>query len=153
MRSETKNMKPSTFEAAFLAQTVWSLARSSNTDELTAIACTLRNHVVPRMGQVAAFKTFTEACENFLAVYPLRERPTLQEPAFISYPDGLLAVIEAIYSCSFPDTTSTQAFPNGAKYFARVSELKDDDWRKVEVVNRPGVHPLIGTIGSQQFFV
>lgn len=145
-------MTPAQFECGFLAETVWRLAKSNNTDELSAIACVIRNHVVPRMGQVASFKSYSEACESFLITYPVRERPAMEETALISYPDGLLANIEIIYDCTFPDITATQAFPNGAKYFARVNALEDDDWRKIEIVGRQGIHPLIGTMGSQQFF-
>jgi len=145
-------MTPNQFECAFFAETIWRLAQSNNTDELLAIGSTIRNHVIPRMGQRGAFNSYSEACEAFLSLYPVRERPGMQEQALVSYPDGLLAVIDGIYDCSIADLTASSSFPNGAKYFARVTILKEDDWRKRDIVDRQGIHSLIGTWGAQQFF-
>jgi hypothetical protein len=142
-------VNPLEYEVAFYAQTVWQLARSSNQDELLAVACVIRNHVVPRLGQVAAYPSFYEACQDFLAVYPShRPIPSLSEPAFVA-PGGLLFNISAIYDCSYEDVTATHDHPNGAKYFAN----EPDDWFKAEIAGRPDIHPLIGQYGSMYFYV
>lgn len=145
-------MSPSQFECAFYAESVWRLARSSNVDELIAIAATLRNHVIARQGAATEYKSFTDVCEDFLRLCPIRDRPRMDEPALISYPDGLLCNIEQIYDCSALDITSTQANPRGAKYFCRVAELTQGDWFKTEIVDKPNLHPLIGAFGSQNFY-
>ena len=145
-------MTPREYEIAVFAGTVWQLARSSDVNELAAVGVTLRNHVVPRIGQVATYPSFLEACEDFIRVYPVRLRPTLTEPAFVDRTEGFLAIAESIYDCSYPDITATHDHPNGAKYFNRVSQLDPSDWFVLEITNKQGIHPLIGTFGAMQFF-
>lgn len=139
-------MTPQTFEAAVLAQTAWRLAISNSVDELIAIASTIRNHVIPRPGKVATYKSFPEACAEFLIAYPVREAPQVNEMALIA-PMGLLSVIEKIYSCEYADITATQTTP-GATMFARTATLEEKDWRYFQVRSKQ----LCGTFGSQQFF-
>jgi hypothetical protein len=145
-------MNPREYEIAFFAQTVWRVARSSDQNELVACACAIRNYVVPRIGQVATYTSFSEACDAFLLVYPTRPRPSMDDPAFVSQPNGLLANIEEIYSCSYADVTATHDHPGGARYFSRVTTLDPNDWFQLEIVNKQAIHPLLGTWGSLQFF-
>jgi hypothetical protein len=146
-------MSPEEFEIAFFAQTVWRVARSSNADELAAVANTIRNHVIPRrLGQVATYESFTAACLDFLKVYSTRDFPSMTDPAFVSHPEGLLSQISEIYTCDAPDITATHDHPNGAKYFNRVQNLLPEDWFYQEIVQKSGQHALIGTFGSMQFF-
>lgn len=145
-------MLPQDYEIAVYAQTVWRLAHSSDTNELISVALVLRNHVVPRIGQVATYGSFEEACREFTKVYPTRDFPSLTDPAFVSQPEGLLCQITDIYTCTAKDITATHDHPNGAKYFARVANLNPNDWFSLEIVQKQGQHPLIGTFGSMQFF-
>ena len=145
-------MTPYQYELAFFAATVWRVSYSSDTNETLAVACAIRNHVIPRMGKASSYRSFTDACEAFLKAYPLRDFPKLSDPAFVSSSDGVLSFIDKVYDCSTPDFTSTMTNPDGAKYFARVVSLPADDWRKREVVDRPDIHPLLGTFGAMQFF-
>jgi hypothetical protein len=138
---------PQTYEAAVLATTSWRLALSTSVDELAAIACTIRNHVIPRPGQIATYKSFPDACEDFLKAYPIREAPKTTEDALVAPTVGLLAIIDSIYECSYPDITATQTTP-GARYFARTAFLDTADWRWPLVQSRP----VLGTFGAQQFF-
>ena len=140
-------MSPLDYELAFYAMTTWQLARSSNLDELTAVASTIRNHVIPRLGQVTAYKSFYEACIDFLKIYPSRALPSLSDPAFVSK-DGLLFHIGRIYTCKDPDVTATHDHPNGAKYFAN----EPDEWFRTEIIGKPELHPLLGQWGSMQFY-
>lgn len=143
-------MTPENYEIALLANISWRLAKSSDTNELIAIACTLRNHAIPRMG-MGRGRTYTEVIEDFISTYPLRENPTINELSF-SGPNGLLSVIDDIYNCKYIDITASKSQPGGAKYFARAATLTSDDWRYEEVIQRPGLHPIIGTFGAQQFY-
>jgi hypothetical protein len=145
-------VNPRVYEICFMAQTVWQISYSSDMDEMVAVANTLRNHVIPRPGQTSTYVSFSDACEGFLEAYPTRERPRLDDAAFVSSPQGLLAQIEAIYDCSVPDITATHDHPNGARYFARVQSLDPQDWRKLEIIDRPTLHPLLGQFGSMQFW-
>jgi hypothetical protein len=138
-------MTPQDYEKAFMVMAVWQLAKSNDLNELAAIACTLRNHVVPRPGQMQTYKTYLHACEDFMKAYPVRPRPTLLEDAMTSYPDGLLAIIDKIYDCSYPDLTATQTTP-GARYFCQASQ--PPEWIKPIL----STHHLCGTFGSQQFW-
>jgi hypothetical protein len=140
-------LSPLDFEVAFYALSTWRLARTSNQDELLAVACTIRNHVVPRLGQVAAYKSFYEACQDFAKIYPIRALPDLTDPAFVST-DGLLYHITRVYTCEHPDVTATHDHPNGARFFAN----EPDDWFRAEIIGRPDIHPLIGSFGSMQFY-
>jgi hypothetical protein len=145
-------MSPLEYEIAFYAQTVWRLANSSDTNENLAVACAIRNHVIPKMGMASTYESYTEACLAFLQTHPLRNYPTKDDESFISRPEGLLFNIARIHSCEYPDITSTHDHPAGARYFARVTSLQDGDWRKTEIVGRPSAHCLLGTFGSMQFF-
>ena len=84
-----------------------------------------------------------------LKVYPVREAPALTESALVSYPDSLLAIVDDIYSCRYPDLTATSTTP-GARYFGRASEIiqEPEPGCAKNIVTR---HQLIGTFGSQQF--
>ena len=138
------------YEQAVYAQAVWQLAYSSSQDELLAVACTLRNHVIPRLlGQVSSYATYLEACEDFIRVYPTRPRPSLIDPTFT----WLLSQISGIYNCELPDLTSTHDHPQGAKYFSRVVTLEPTDRFYQEIIQKSGQHPLLGSFGSMQFFV
>lgn len=138
---------PLEFEQAFFAQTVWVISRSSNLDEMLAVASVVRNHVQPRLGQITAYKSYYEACLDFLKIYPSRALPSLSDPSFVSK-DGLLFHIGRIYTCEDPDVTATHDHPNGAKYFAN----EPDEWFRTEIIGKPELHPLLGQWGTLQFF-
>ena len=138
-------MTPQQFEAAYLAQTAWRLAQSDSSDELVAICCVIRNHVIPKMGFTATYRSYPKACFDFLTVYPVRDFPNMTEDALIS-PGGLLSAVEDIYDCKYPDITATQSTP-GALYFARSASVPPEDWRQ-SFIHRQ----LLGTFGSQQFY-
>ena len=142
-------MTPQDYEKAMLVTATWRLARSNDPNELAAIICTIRNHIFPRPGQIQTYKSFSEACEDLLRVYPVRESPKMDESALVSYPDGLLAIVDDVYSCRYPDLTATTTTP-GARYFGRASEVAADPthWLYPIVTGRQP----IGTFGSQQFF-
>jgi hypothetical protein len=140
-------LNPLEFEQAYYAQTVWQLSRSSNLDEMLAVACVIRNHVMPRLGQIAPYKSFYEACIDFRKIYPSRALPSLSDPSFVSM-DGLLFHLGRIYSCEDLDVTATHDHPNGARYFAN----EPDDWFRTEIIGRADLHPLLGTWGSMQFY-
>lgn len=144
-------MTPREYEIAQYARAVWMLAKSGTVAELLAIACTIRNHVVPKPGGTASYDSFSEACGAFLALFPVRQPPTLQDPAFVS-PNGLLSQIEDIYDCTAIDLTATHDQPGGARFFARVVEVEPESWFDLEIIKRSAVHPLLGTWGAQQFF-
>ncbi len=140
-------MTPQEYEAAMLARAVWMLAISNNVNELAAIACTIRNHVIQVPGCFQTYDNYTTACKQFLQSYPIREEPTMNEPALTAYPDGLLAIIDDVYSCKYKDITATQT-TQGARYFARVSSVVTGSWQEQIVKTRP----ILGTLGAQQFF-
>jgi hypothetical protein len=142
-------MNPVDYECAFFAQTVWCVSCTSDQNELIAVATTIRNHVIPRIGQIATYPSFAEACEAFLKICPTRPRPPLTDPAFVN---TLLFNIADIYNCEYPDVTSTHDHPNGARYFARVANIAEDDWFRLEIINKQEQHPLLGTWGALQFF-
>jgi hypothetical protein len=142
-------MTPQDYEKAMFVRAVWMLARSNDPNELAAIACTLRNHIFPRPGQIQTYKSFSEAAEDALRVYPVREAPAMYESALVSYPDGLLAIVDDIYTCRYPDLTATSTTP-GARYFGRASEIiQDPNHWMYDIVTS---HQLIGTYGSLQFW-
>lgn len=145
-------MTPRDYEIALFAQTVWRVANSSDTNELLAVACAIRNHVLPKIGQTATYPSYTDACIGFLDTHPLRPLPFLEDESFFSRPQGLLCQARDIYSGNMMDITANHSNPLGARFFARVVNLRDDDWRKKEIVQRPAIHPLLGTWGSMQFF-
>lgn len=140
-------MSPLEYEIAFYAASTWRLARTSDSMELLAVASVLRNHVMPRLGQISRYKSFYECCQDFLTVYPCRALPSLSDPAFVSK-EGLLFNINKVYNCELPDVTSTHDHPAGALYFAN----EPDEWFRTEIIARPDVHPLIGNFGSMQFY-
>lgn len=139
-------MTPQTFEAAILAQTSFRLAQSNSVDEMVAIACVIRGHVVPKPGQFATYKSYPEACKDFLQAYPVRSEPDVTEDVLISQ-NGLLSLIEKIYSCEYLDITATQTTP-GARLFARTANLSETDWRWSLIKSGQ----LLGSFGSQQFY-
>lgn len=141
-------MNPRDYEIAVYAQSVWQLANSSDGHEITAVACALRNNVVARLGQTAPYASFLEACEDSLKAYPVRPRPQLTDRAFIE----LLRWIEECYNCEMVDITASLDNPNGARYFARVTQIPEDHWFRLEILDKQAIHPLIGTFGSMQFF-
>ena len=142
-------MNPQEYEQAFLALTAWQVSATSSVDEMVAVACTIRNHVIVRgLGKVPTYRSYSEACEDFLANYPQRSRPKLDDPAFVA-PGGLLFQIGSIYDCTAEDVTATHDHPEGAKYFSN----RPDDWFRAEIIDRPDVHPLIGSWGAMQFYV
>jgi len=136
---------PQNYEIAMLARAVWMLAKSNDLNELAAIACVLRNHIVPRPGQMQTYPTYLKACEDFMKACPVRPGPEMTEDALTSHPDGLLAIIDAVYDCSYPDLTATQTTP-GARYFCQAAQAPD--WMKPILAS----HHLCGTFGAQQFW-
>lgn len=142
-------MTPQDYEKAVFVTAVWRLARSNDPNELAAIACTIRNHIFPRPGQPQTYKSFGEASADFLRLYPVREEPVLTESALTSYPDGLLSIVDDVYSCKYPDLTATTTTP-GARYFARAADLVNDrdHWLRGIIHS----HQLLGTFGTQQFY-
>jgi hypothetical protein len=139
------NLTPQQYEVSILIRSIWQLARSNDLNELAAIGCVLRNHVIPRPGQIQTYKSFSEACFDFRKAYPTRPEPTMMEDALVVHPDGLLFVGEQIYDCSYPDLTATATTP-GARYFGQASNLPE--WLKPLAVS----HHLCGTFGAQQFW-
>lgn len=156
-----KIMQAADYEKMLLAATTWQLAVNSDINELLAIACTIRNWVVPRYGVQrlpmngkAYFKSYSEAAETFLALYPTRPLPAITEPALIDQDDGLLVMIDGVYDCTTLDLTSSRAFPGGARYFGRgaIGTHRVQGPYRDEVLQHQDIHPLIGTFGSQQFY-
>lgn len=134
-------MTPRDYEIAVLAQTAWRLASTDNQDEILAIACTIRNWVLPRPGMPPMiFASFSVACENYLDQMPLRSAPRLQQDlAFSTGPHAILRNAAAIYDGEYPDVTALQG-GRGARYFGRQMDMD------------PNEHPLLGTWGGQQFY-
>ena len=148
-------MQQTEFEKGLLAMAAWRLARSSDVNELLAILCTLRNWVTNRglmHTGLYHFKTYTEVVENFLAIYPVRSLPMINEPALIDPREGLLAVVDGVYDNTRADITSSHANPSGARYFGVASEVGTGSWFDEEVLKQPHIHKLIGKFGSQQFY-
>lgn len=143
-------MTPDTYEKALLANAAYRLAFMDNVDELIAICCVIRNHMNPRFGP-SQYKSYSEALEDFFCIYPLRPNPAINNPVLVSK-TGILGVIESIYDGRYTDITASRNNPLGAKYFARVQSLSQDDWRFRDIVSHPEAHPLIGTFGSQCFY-
>jgi len=149
-------MQQEAYEKAILAMSCWRLARTNDTNELLAIACTLRNWLVRRpfadQRGLIYFDTYISAIESFMSVCPLRDMPRGNEPAMIDPSEGLLRRIDGVYDCSQPDITSNHANPQGARYFGPACEIGNGTWFDTEVLQRQGVHQLVGTFGGQQFF-
>jgi hypothetical protein len=156
-------MQSSDYEKALLVAASWQLACNNDVNELLAIACTIRNWVVPRYGVPRFpdvrfgklyYPSYSEAVESFLQLYPIRSLPAANEPALIDPDEGLLVMIEGVYDCTLNDVTGSKAFPGGARYFARSNRQHSDDWFGKEILaHQQDTHPLIGNFGSQQFYV
>lgn len=145
-------MTQADYEKALLVMVSWQLACSHDVNELLAIACVIRNWVVPRLGEAPVYRTYSEACAYFLLAYQPRQMPEGNEPSLIDPDEGLMAKVDAVYDNSQLDVTSSQQHPRGARYFARVVSLQLPEWFKATVLDQQGKHPLIGTWGSQQFY-
>jgi hypothetical protein len=146
-------VQQSEFEKALLAEAAWRLSRSSDVNELLAVACSIRNWVCPRMGQVGHYyRSYSEAINAFYSTYPLRDVPSLSEPALVDPTDGLLWKIDEVHNGRMPDLTSSDANPYGAKYFGRPGTASTDSWFYKTVILQQGAHPLIGTFGGQSFY-
>jgi hypothetical protein len=153
-------MQTADYEKGLLVATSWQLAINNDVNELLAIACTIRNWVVTRFGVPRRpdarfgklyYSSYSEACESFLQLYPIRSLPAINEPGLVDPDEGLLMRIDGVYDCALVDVTSSRAFPGGARYFTR-AHRHDGDWFHSEVALQPEIHPLIGTFGSQQFY-
>ncbi len=136
----------------------WQLARSNDINELVCVACVIRNWVVPRYGQKVEpmrekihHASYTDAVKEFLSIYPTRELPSVNEPVLVDPVEGLFGKVDELYSCSLVDLTSSRAYPQGARYFGRVTQASE--WFQHTVLNRQDVHPLVGNFGSQSFYV
>ena len=144
------------YEKGLLVQAVWRLARSSDTNELLAVGCALRNWII-RRGPLSPgqkyFSNYTEAIAEFMETYPLRSLPKINEPALIDPREGLLARIDGIYDCSAVDLASSHVNTQGARYFGAAREIGSGSKFDREVLSNQGAHPLIGTFGSLQFYV
>jgi hypothetical protein len=156
-------MQAADYEKALLVAASWQLALNNDVNELLAIACCIRNWVVPRYGVPRLpdprlgklyYSSYSEAIESFLQLYPYRSLPAINEPGLIDPDEGLLVKIEQVYDCTLNDVTSSRAFAGGARYFARAGRHSSDDWFGKEILaHQQDAHPLIGTFGSQQFYV
>jgi hypothetical protein len=118
----------------------------------------IRNWIVPRFGaktepmiSKSYHASYTDAVKEFLSIYPLRELPAINEPALVDPVEGAFLKVDGIYDCSLIDLTSSRAFPQGARYFGRVTQASD--WFQRTVLQRQDVHPLIGNFGSQSFYL
>ena len=136
----------------------WQLARSNDINELCAIMNVVRNWVVPRYGaktepmrEKVYHVSYTDAVKEFLSIYPTRELPTVNEPMLVDPVEGLFMKVDAVYDCTLVDLTSSRAFPQGARYFGRVTQATD--WFQQTVLSRQDVHPLVGNFGAQSFYV
>ena len=149
-------MTQSDYEKALLVAASWRLAKNNDVNEILAIACVIRNWVVPRfqarvfpMNGQAYFKSYSEAVDNFFSLYPLRAFPTINEAALIDPDEGILVKVDSVYDCTMVDMTSSRANPFGARYFGRANN--PSAWFRSEVLERQDIHPLIGQFGSQAF--
>jgi|SRR5579859_2735625 len=140
------------YEKALLVAAAFQLSKADDLRELCAIVCVIRNWVVPRLGEAASYRSYTEAIANFLDAYPKRQLPSINTPSLIDPREGLLAQVDGFYNNSAADVTSSHLFPRGARYFARPQDVKNGDWIKAQVLDRQDEHPLIGVFGSQSFF-
>lgn len=137
-------MTSSQYEQALLALSAWRAAKSTNIDEILAVACVIRNHVL-KFG-----RTYSKVCEGLIIN---QGYPDIRHPELIKPNGGLLSQVEAIYKNDLPDLTSNHNHPDGALYFARVVEHQGtgDDFEE-RIIKQYLAHPLIGTWGTQQFF-
>ena len=135
---------PAQYEQSLLALAAWRASMSDNADELLAVACVIRNHVI-RYG-----KSYSNVCENFIINRPW---PDIRHPLLVNPHIGLLSQVEAIYRNELPDMTSNHLHKNGALHFGRVVDHqgKGTDFED-RIIKQYLAHPLIGTWGNQQFF-
>lgn len=150
-------MTQAEYEKGLIVMATWRLACNNDVNELVAIACVLRNWVVPRWGSTTepmvskpTHASYSDAVAEFLSIYPTREFPRVNEAALVDPVEGMLLKVDSLYDYSLVDLTSSRSHPAGARYFGRAS--KAGDWFKRTVLERQDVHPLIGTFGSQQFY-
>jgi hypothetical protein len=150
-------MTQADLEKGLLVIAAWRLAKSNDPNELLAIMSVIRNWVVPRYGvkvepmvQETYYKSYSAAIADFFEIYPTRGLPAINEPALIDPVEGLLLKVDSCYSCDMVDTTSSRAFPGGARYFGRAAS--PTEWFQRTVLARQDVHPLIGSFGSVQMF-
>lgn len=143
-------MTAADYEKGLIVSATFRLAKTDDVNELLAIACVIRNLVVPRLGKRPEFSSYTEAIGEMLVAYDLRPLPRHDNPALVDPEDGLLLKVDAVYDCSLPDVTSSHAHPNGARFFGMTRH--PSGWFQAAILDRQDVHPLIGTFGSQQFF-
>lgn len=143
-------MTAADYEKALIVQATFRLAKSDDVNELLAIACVIRNLVVPRLGQVPEYPSYTAAIEEMLNAYELRPFPRHDNPALVDPDDGLLVKVDGVYDNSMPDFTSSRSHPGGARFFC--SARRPAAWFQSSILDRPDVHALIGSFGSQQFY-
>jgi hypothetical protein len=137
-------MQPKVYEKALLALRSWQASKSDNLDEVLAIACVARNHVL-KFG-----KTYSSVLEDLIINRPW---PDIRHPLLIEPTRGLLAAVEDIYDNNMPDLTSNHLFKDGCLYFMRVVEHQGTgDSMETSILQNPTEHPLVGTWGVQQFF-
>ena len=154
-------MRTEDYEKALLVAASWRLAMNNDVNELLAIACVVRNWVVPRYGAQRLpmealgrvyYSSYSAAIEAFLSLYPVRVLPPITEAALVDPDEGMLLKVDGVYDCTLNDVTSSRAFPGGARYFGRIGFIASDNWFAREVLAKQDVHPLIGNFGSQSFY-
>lgn len=130
------------FEKGALVMACWRLASSSDTNELLAVCCAIRNSVI-RIGPIH-FPCYGAALNWYLSRFPLREGPLGREPQLVDPAEGLLAKVDGVYDNSLPDITSSLAHPAGALVFANPLRPLPE-----EVMGRV----FIGRFGALGFYV
>lgn len=138
------------YEKGLIIAATFRLAKSDDVNELLAIACVIRNLVVPRLGQTPEYPSYTDAVGELLSVYDLRPLPRHDCPALVDPEDGLLVKIDSVYDNSLPDITSSRTHPQGARFFCMTRYPAS--WFKAAILDHQDQHILIGTFGAQQFF-
>ncbi len=139
-------MQASEYEKGALVGACWRLSRTGDVNELLAIACTIRNWVVPRPGKTAVFKCYGDAVNYFLSTYPVRDLPTGNEPSLVDLNEGLLTHIDKVYDNTMPDITSSREFSGGAHSFGPSGAPP------ASVHNPAAEGELIGMFGGQKFY-
>lgn len=142
-------MTSADYEKGLLVSATFRLAKSDDVNELLAIACVIRNLVVPRLGLAPEYASYTDAIGEMLNAYELRPLPRHDNPALVDPEDGLLVKIDSVYDNSLPDITSSCAHVGGARFFG--TARRPAAWFQAAIIDRPAEHPLIGTWGAQQF--
>lgn len=151
-------MQQQDFDKSVVVAAAWQLGRSNDINELVGIMSVIRNWVVPRFGaktepmmEKIYHASYTDAAKEFLSIYPVRALPAINEPTLVDPVEGLLLKVDGLYDCSLVDLTSSRAFPQGARYFGRVTQASE--WFERTVLRRQDIHPLIGNFGAQSFYV